>query len=451
MAIVLPFAALRYDQQKVGGLEKVLTQPFDKITPEMQQDYLRRSPYNYTRLIKGESKPGDTPANNVYTRAAGWLAQWRQQGILAQRKQTSSPAFYVYYQKFVPPDARGGAALVRKGFIGLGKLEPYENGIIFPHEQTHSAAKADRLELLRATRAHLESIFLLYSDPERDMEAILDEQAQGPPAICVNDEYGVEHSVWDLEDGEAIRALQEAMTDKKMIIADGHHRYQTAMNFERECRATHPGRNADCSFALMTFVNMDGDGIVILPTHRLVANLDGWNRQEFLKSAEQYFSISRFPFSSEGGRPAAAEKLRAEMERSTSGPRTTSFGALFQEDEAFYCLRQRPEITWEKLLPDLTLAQRSLDVTVLHRIAFGLCLGMDEQAVSKEKYLSYVRQFDEGVSGIVRGGAQACFFLSPAKMSQVRDIAFSGRVLPQKSTDFYPKLLSGLVLYPLEH
>ncbi|MBI2818697.1 MAG: DUF1015 domain-containing protein [Acidobacteria bacterium] len=448
MAVVLPFAALRYDSRKVGSLEQVLTQPYDKISPEMQREYLRRSPYNFARLIKGETKSGDSSTENVYTRAAAWLRDWREQGVLVQRK---APAYYAYYQKFTMPGSVEGSSLVRKGFVGLGKLEPYDSGVIFRHEQTLSAPKADRLDLLRATRANLESIFLLYSDPERNIEAILDRAAATPPVAEVTDDYGVAHQLWDVDDPVEMQELRQAMADKRLIIADGHHRYETALNFQRECQQGHPGREADCSLALMTFVNMEAEGIVILPTHRLVRSLEGWSSQRFLKAAERYFSITRFPFLGEGDWQSAAEKLRTAMEINPSESDATSIGAVFQEDNAFYCLRQRPEISWEKFMPGLTPAERSLDVTILHRIAFGLCLGMDEEAVRKEKYLSYVRQFDEGVESVMQGTSQACFFLSPVKMHQVRDIAFAGRVLPQKSTDFYPKLLSGLALYPLQH
>src|SRR3990172_4505718 len=178
MAVVLPFTALRYDPQKVGGLEQVLTQPYDKISPEMQRDYLRRSPYNLARLIKGEFQPGDSTTENVYTRAAAWLRDWREQGILVQRQ---TAAYYAYYQKFTIPGSVAGSSMIRKGFIGLGKLEPYHSGVIFRHEQTLSAPKADRLNLLRATRTNLESIFLLYGDPERKVEAILDRAAAKLP------------------------------------------------------------------------------------------------------------------------------------------------------------------------------------------------------------------------------------------------------------------------------
>ena len=448
MAVVLPFAALRYDPQKIGSLERVLTQPYDKISAEMQREYLRRSPYNLARLIKGDSKPGDTPSENVYTRAAAWLREWREQGILIQRQ---APAFYAYYQKFTMPGSVAGATRIRKGFIGLGKLEPYDSGVIFRHEQTLSAPKADRLNLLRATRTNLESIFLLYSDPERKVDAILERAAAKQPVVDISDEYGVGHQLWDVDGASDVQELRQSMAGKKLIIADGHHRYETALNFERECRAAHPGRDADCSLALMTFVNLDGEGILILPTHRLVAGLDGWNATNFLKAAEQYFKIQRIPFAADSDRQGAAASMLAAMAGKFTSPDLASFGAIFQGEHAFYCLTQRPDVAWEKLLPELNPAQRSLDVTILHRIGLGLCLGMDEEAVRQEKYLSYVRRFEEGAGSVTAGTSQACFFLSPAKIEQVREIAFSGRVLPQKSTDFYPKLLSGLVLYPLEH
>jgi uncharacterized protein (DUF1015 family) len=414
----------------------------------MQRAYLSRSPYNLARLIKGEAKPGDGPAENVYTRAAAWLREWREQGVLVQRK---GAAYYAYYQRFVPPGSEGGPTLVRKGYIGLGKLEPYDSGVIFRHEQTLSAPKADRLDLLRATRANLESIFLLYSDAERKIEEILDRAAAREPVVEVADEYGVVHQLWDVDGVADVRELHQEMAGKKLIIADGHHRYETALNFERECRGGHGGREADCGYAMMTFVNMEGEGIVILPTHRLVKGVEGWSAQGFLKAAEAYFTVNRYPFASGDEWNEVGEKMRSEMDAGSSKPGEVSIGAVFHGDNAFYRLRQRKDAAWSELLPGMTEAERSLDVNILHRIALGICLGMDEEAVRKEKYLTYVRQFEEGVGSVLAGMAQACFFLNPAKMEQVRDIAFSGRVLPQKSTDFYPKLLSGLVLYPLEH
>ncbi len=445
MAVVLPFAALRYNQGKVGGLVQVVTQPYDKITPEMQREYLRRGPYNLAHLVKGETQAGDGPADNVYTRAAAKLREWRAQGILQQRP---APAFYAYFQRFsLLSPSSGAPPLTRKGFIALGRLEPYDSGVVFRHEQTLSAPKADRLELLRATRAHLESIMMLYSDPQRSVEAVLDEAARRPPAAQVEDEYGVLHQLWEVDDAGNVERIRQAMADQRLIIADGHHRYETALNFQRECRATHPGREADCSFALMTYFNMDGEGIVILPTHRLLAGLPGWNQEEFLAKAAQYFVPERFPFGDAGDHRQALARMQEAMRTAA----TPALGALFQKDAAFYCLQARSDLAWDQLLPDLTPAQRNLDVNILHRVALARCLAVDEESVKNERYLSYVRHWEEGVSPVRQGAAQACFFLNPVRIEQVREIAFAGQLLPQKSTDFYPKLLSGLALYPLNH
>jgi len=444
MAVVLPFAALCYNAERVGGLAQVVTQPYDKITPEMQRECLQRSPYNLAHLVKGETKAGDGPADNVYTRAAATLRDWQAQSILQRRP---APAFYAYFQHFSAAQPSGVETLTRKGFIALGRLEPYDSGVVFRHEQTLAAPKADRLELLRATRAHLESIMMLYSDPQRRIEAVLEEAARQPPAAQVEDEDGVLHQLWEVDDVSSIERIRQAMADQKLIIADGHHRYETALNFERECRATHPGREADCSFALMTYFNMEGEGIVILPTHRLLTGLPGWNREEFLAKAAQYFLPARFPFGDAEDTQQALARMQEAM-RTAAAP---ALGARFQSDAAFYCLQARSDLAWDRLLPDLTPAQRSLDVNILHRIALARCLGVDEESVKNERYLSYVRHWEEGVASIGKGAAQACFFLNPVRIEQVREIAFAGRLLPQKSTDFYPKLLSGLVLYPLDH
>jgi uncharacterized protein (DUF1015 family) len=443
MAVVLPFPALRYDAARVGGLERVLTQPYDKITPEMQRDYLARSPYNLANLVKGESKPDDTATENVYTRGARTLRKWQAEGVLRQRP---GPAFYVYHQRFCPPGEPGSTPRIRKGFIGLGRLEQYAGGVVFRHEQTLSAPKADRLELLRATRAHLESIMMLYSDPGRRLEAMLDEHTLGQPSASVPDEYGVLHTLWDIDDAAILQLLQQEMESKKLIIADGHHRYETALTFERECSARHPGAPQDCSYALMTYINMDGEGITILPTHRVMTGLAGWDPASFLRKAEQYFRISRLPFGDSSDKQQAVQ-----LRHIISHAPAPAFGAFLHGEDAFYSLEAKPDLPWDSLLPDLSTAQRLLNVNILHRIAFARCLGIDEAAVQKERHLAYIRDFDEAVGAVQRGAAQACFLLTPVRIEQVRDIAFAGGTLPQKSTDFYPKLLSGLAMYSLQH
>jgi uncharacterized protein (DUF1015 family) len=444
MAIIAPFRAFCYDPAIVGELDRVVTQPYDKITPEMQKEYFARSAYNLAHIIRGETKAGDTSADNVYTRAAAYFREWREKGVLQERPR---PALYAYFQEFCVPGSPARARLVRKGFIGLGQLEEYSSRVVFRHEQTLSAPKADRLDLLRATRAHFGQIFMLYSDPQQAIDALLDQAASGAPFARVTDDYGTIHTVWEIAEPERIGAIQELMRERKLIIADGHHRYETALNFQRECRAAAQHQGAeDCSYAMMTFVNMDAKGIAILPTHRLVSGVEEFTRSGFLSRAARYFSGREYAFSGASERRVVGEKLRSDMADLAANGRS-AVGAIFQGTDAFYLLELRDAAQNDPALAELTPAERSLDVNILHRIAFGLCLGMDEESVRKEKFLTYVRDFEQGVETVVGKHAQACFFLNPVNIQQVKEIALGGRFLPQKSTDFYPKLLSGLTIY----
>ena len=436
MAIVAPFAALRYDEQKAGRLEALLTQPYDKITPAMQRDYLARSPFNLAHVLKGDLKPADTSENNVYTRAAALLENWLEQGIFVERE---TPAVYVYWQQFCSPGTAKGKT--------LGKLEPYKAGVVFRHEQTLTGPKADRLELLRNVRTQFEQIFMLYSDPEKQVEKLLERETGRAPDARVEDDYGVIHRMWEVTDPARIRAVQEVMRNKKLVIADGHHRYETALNFERECRASRPHAQAsDCSYLPMAFINAESEGIVILPTHRLVNGIEGFSRESFHAQAAPYFERRQFRFFDAETLEEAGRKLQEAMAvRAAQG--RPAVGVLFEGADSFDFLELRPEVDRAQAWPQLLPAERALDVTLLHRLIFERCLGMDEEAVREERFLTYVREFDEGAQRAMAGEAQACFFVNPVTNRQVMEIAMAGRVMPQKSTDFYPKVLSGLAMY----
>jgi uncharacterized protein (DUF1015 family) len=263
MADILPFRALRYDLQRVAA-SQVVTQPYDKITPAMQQQYYEASPYNLVRIILGRREADDNTTNNVYTRAAGNARQWRKEGIL---RQDSLPSVYTCSQAFTAPS---GARFERRGFIALGRVEDYAAKVVFRHEQTLAKPKADRLDLMRATRVHYEQLFLLYEDPG-EIDGLLSSGPAAKPTIEVADEYGVAHRVWQISDPAVIKSVQDRMRDKKLVIADGHHRYETALNFRDECRAAAPAdAQAPYEFVMMTFVNMNDPGLLVLPTHRLV-------------------------------------------------------------------------------------------------------------------------------------------------------------------------------------
>lgn len=433
MAHIEPFRALRYDPAQVS-LCQVATQPYDKITPQMQEGYYLANPYNLVRIILGRREATDNPGDNCYTRAAAFFKEWRRQGVL---RQDPEPAIYRYVQRFAAPG--GGAVMERQGFIALGKIEDYSAGVVFRHEQTLAKPKADRLDLLRATGAHFGQIFMLYSDPRLEIENAL---ATGePPRIEVEDEYGVLHQVWPVDDAEIIQLVRAKMQDKKLVIADGHHRYETALNYRNERRAADPGgnkENAGYEFVMMTFVNMDSPGLVVLPTHRVVHGLSDFSMDTFRTAASDFFSVEEADGSLDARR--ATIMLR---EAAHTGPALMAIS----QSRAFLMSRGKAPA---QVFRGLSFRQQSLDVVQLHKCLLERALGISEEAICNQQNLSYIRDAPEAIATVREGKADLAFLMNPVKVGQVRDIAFAGEVMPQKTTDFYPKLLSGLTIYALE-
>src|ERR1043166_920807 len=414
MAKIYPFRSLRFAPDKVS-LEKVVTQPYDKISADMQDRYYSAHPNNIVRIIFGKTEPSDSAEKNVYTRAAAYLKEWRANGIL---QQLPEPALFIYFQKFTVPDQKD--VRIRKGFVALGQLEDYASKVVFPHERTLTGPKKDRLELLRHTRTQFEQIFMLYEDPEQRIDHVMDEIARRNPDIHVRDEYGVEHSMWTVADHEKIRFIQGQMENKKLIIADGHHRYETALVYRDELRGEKGSDRMP-----MTFFNMNSPGLTILPTHRVLADLPGFDSTNFFDRAADFFDMTEAPT-----------------------PDRPTFGAF--TDGRLVFLRLKISLDLRALMPDLSEKQRSLDVAILHRLLLEKCLGITEEAVKKESYITYVRDRDAAVKAVRERKAQIALLLDPTRFDQLRDIAYEGNVMPQKSTDFYPKVLSGLTMYSLE-
>ena len=410
MANIFPFQAYRYTAE-AGALQDLVTQPYDKISPEMQRRYLQASPYNLVRIILGERHESDSEGDNVYTRAAHNLEDWSSHGILARDPE---PALFAYFQEFTMPDS--GERLVRKGFIGLGAVEEYSAGVVHRHEQTLSGPKKDRLELLRHTHAHFGQLFMLYDDSAGDIDRVLDEAAQAAPTGAVTDEDGTLHSYWKIADAGRIARIRQFMSDKKLLIADGHHRYETALAFSRENPAL-----AGADRVMMTFVNMHSPGLKILATHRLVSGVAGFDAGEFIRQAAAGFEVAQIP-NADGLRRAWAES-----------PARAIIGAAIAS--RLYLIEARD-------------AAGQLDVRILHERLLRL-LGIGEEAVRDEKNLRYVRGVDAALDAARTGAAQVAFLLKPVSVEEVARISFGGGVMPQKSTDFYPKLLSGLTIYKL--
>lgn len=432
MAEIVPFQALRYEPQLVR-LEDVVTQPYDKITPEMQAKYYDLSPHNLVRIILGRSFETDNAAFNVYTRAAEYLHDWRAGGIL---KQDPEPSLYFYSQTFTVPGARGLAE--RRGFIALGRIHDYAERVVYRHEQTLAKPRADRLNLLRHTKAHFGQIFMLYNDPEAEIERLLENNED--PDASILDEYEVLHRVWRIRDAGIVESIQQLMLDKKLLIADGHHRYETALAYRDEQRAQSGSvdRQAPHEFVMMTFIRMESPGLVILPTHRIVHGLPDFDHDRMLETARRFFEIRRIQPRTES---RAATTLLEE-----AGEGGTAFVALTRQGSYLMRARKRPI---QEALSSVSALQRDLDVVQLHRVLLERVLGISEEAIREQAHIRYERDAFEAIS-CVRQGANVAFLMNPARMNQVRDIAFAGEVLPQKSTDFYPKLLSGLAIYALD-
>jgi len=442
MAEIFPFRAYRYNAALVDPA-KVLTQPYDKITPAMAEKYAAASPYNLIPVEKGKSLPSDTPADNVYTRAAAKLDEWIRARVIVQ---DAAPSLYAYFQEYTVPGT--SERRVRKGFIGVGRIEDYSAGVVFRHEQTLSGPKADRLELLRHTETHTGQLFMLYSDPAARVDALLDAAARSKAGVEIRDEYDVVHKLWPVTDARTLDNIRREMADKKLVIADGHHRYETALAYreERRARAGRVDPNAPYEKVMMTLFNTAGKGLTILPTHRVVANVPNFSFAGFRAALGNAFDVHSFPFNGSAERPRAYEQFRRDLVR---GQEQRAIGA-YAGGGAFHIFVLKKEAKLETLLPGVSPAQRRLDVVLLHRLLLERGLNITPDAVKTEKNITYEREMDTAIAEVDSGRAQICFLLNAVSVETVAEMAMGGEVLPQKSTDFFPKLMSGITMYRLK-
>jgi uncharacterized protein (DUF1015 family) len=439
MAQVFPFRALHYNPHKVAPLAHAVTQPYDKITPQMQERYYASSPYNLVRVIRGIAHPADGESANVYTRARDHFRDWIEKGILLP---DAAASIYPYHQEYSVPGGNGGR-MTRRGFIALIRLEDYAERVVHRHEETLSGPKADRLNLLRLTRAHFGQIFMLYSDPPGEVEAALAGHAQGAAWQQAEDEHGTLHSVWRVSDPATVSRVSEAMRSKKLVIADGHHRYETALAYRNERRA---GGALDdrAEYVMATLVRMETPGLTILPTHRVLHGLNGFDWNAFRRAAIEWFDWQ------EAALPAVDAGAELARRVAQAGERGTAVGAYAGNGRAAVLAVRSPQAL-AAALPEVPPALRALDVVALHRLLLERAMKIDAQAVREERHLHYVREAAEAMGAVDKGQADLCFILNPTPMEALRNTAFDGLVMPQKSTDFFPKLLSGLTIYWLDN
>lgn len=440
MATIKPFRGVRYNPARIPNLSLVVAQPYDKISDDLQATYYDLSPYNVVRIDRGKELPGDLPDDpigpNVYTRARDYYTCWLNTGLLIREPQ---PALYVYHQTFKV----NGEPRVRKGLIAAFELAEFVDGVVLPHEQTHAGPKVDRLRLLRANHVYFGQIFMLYPDSQNRVNAILDQAIAGQaPTIDVVElfEQDVHQQVWIVPDPDAIRAVQAELAPKhNLIIADGHHRYETGLHFRREMQEQHPDAPPDAAFnyCLVTLVSMNDPGLVILPTHREIYDYPDITPEHILSRAAAYFEVI----------PAANRETCFALMRAHAARH--AFG--FYADHRYHVLvLKNPHLIDALITEPHSAAWKALDVTILHRMVLEHVVGLTREAVDRAMHVRYHRDAQAAIDNIDAGQGNYVFFLNPARIDEVRAVAEMGEKMPQKSTDFYPKVISGLVMMSVE-
>ena len=441
MATIIPFRGVQFDLAKAGPIADLVCPPYDIISHEQQQALYRKNPHNVIRLEYGLESPGDTETDNRYTRAAALLDEWSKSGILTQ---SDKPAFYVYEMEY----AAGSTVKKLRGFICLVRLEDYDSGIVKPHETTLSGPKTDRLNLLRACRASFSQIFSLFSDPQAKVAATL-AKASGKPNLEVKNSDGVTHRVWTLTDPKDIAAITAELGDKPFFIADGHHRYDTALNYRNERRKAAGSNtgNEPYNYTAMFLARLEDPGLTVLPAHRALFNLNDFHPRRFEDDLNRYFNIERIDFS----RKSEHKDLRTILDTlAHRADHSHVFGMRVRGEHSYYILTLRNEADMDALLPAKSLAYRRLDVSILHHLIIDKLLGIKMETHKLGLNIEYIKDAGEADKRVHDGTAEVVFFMNPTKVSEVRDVAAAGERMPQKATYFYPKLLTGLVMHKID-
>lgn len=432
MAIIKPFRGLRYNQGVIADMASVMTPPYDVISPQEQERYYQIHPNNIIRLDFGKDLPGDSEKVNKYTRAAEFFRAWRKEGIL---RQEDSPAIYIYDQEFLS----GNIWLTRRGFIALVRLEPFDKGSIYPHEQTLPGPKADRLKLTQSCRANLSSIFALFPDETNEIDAALLAMTSTKPEVDFVDDTGVKNKLWVIKEKQTIDRLVGRMKEKPLFIADGHHRYETALVYKEQMQKEHGGSQADLpsDYVMMVCVSMNNKGLKILPAHRLVRNIKDFRLDRILPVLHESFRIELL------GKGCAVKDCMARL---NNAPETHAFIMYAGQEDAYYKLSLNNEKIIDTIFANDHPEWRHLDAGILHGVIINKVLGIAADDVTIKEYVKYVKEEAEAVSLVRSGQYQLAFFLKPTRIEQVKEIASARKVMPPKSTYFYPKLITGIVI-----
>lgn len=443
MAEVKPFAGVRYDQSKAGGdMANLLCPPYDVISPQEQQSYLAKSPYNVIRLELGEVQSTDDSIDNRYTRASSQLEDWLQAGVLIKEQR---PAYYLYEQEF----GLQGQTYQRRSLLASVRLHEWDEGVVLPHEHTLAKPKADRLSLLQATHTNLSPIFCVYTDNDGQVANASAPQATTQLLYEFKDPTtGDLNRLWLLDEPEVVARLEQAFADKKLYMADGHHRYETALTYQAERRAAGDPEGGSADYVLMALAALEDPGLVVLPYHRQV---QGLNERELLslnQNLPSYFDMEEVNIANQ----AKPGTYMAEFIQELDGNEITThvFGMYGNEPDKMTVLKLKTEESISDMMPPHSEAWQHLDVSIFQTVVLEGCLGMSEESISNEEKLSYTRSIEEGVAKVRQGELQLLFILPPTRVAEMLAVADAHDQMPPKSTYFYPKFLTGIVMRLLD-
>lgn len=438
MAKVIPFRGLRYNLDIVGDISNVITPPYDIISKEEQEDFYSKNPYNSIRLELPKELSGDDKCNNKYTRAGETLENWIVQKVLVKE---AVDCFYIYQQEF---SLDGKETYIRTGIIGLVRLEEFDKGIVLPHENTLSKPKADRLQLMRACNANFSQVFGLYDDTEKKIPALIKDYCSKHMPDMMTDKgvVGAVERIWAVQDSEFIKQIEMSFKDKKLYIADGHHRYETALAYRDELRARDSNHTGDelYNYVMMTLVDMDDPGLIILPTHRMINGIKDFDINSFVHKLGEHFEVEQINVQSHN----LQDKVQIAQEiLDKKGLHT--FVLYAHNKEIFYSLSLRSMNIMETLHPDRHSSYLDLDVSILHTLILNNLLGIGEKELKNQDYLEYTHSVSEGIEEVEKGNQQMTFFMTATTIRQIQEVSLANEKMPQKSTYFYPKLVTGLV------
>ncbi|MFH2220505.1 MAG: DUF1015 domain-containing protein [Pseudomonadota bacterium] len=441
MPNIIPFRGVFYNPEKIQNLSDVVAPPFDVISKEAQHRFHENHPHNIVRLTLGMKTENDTTDNNCFTRAADCFNSWLSENILVRDK---TPAIYLSSLEF----SFENRTLIRCGLIALIGLVPFSEGIVLPHEKTFTNVKSERLQLIKACRANFSTIFSMYSDKENSvLDTLKGAVLSRKPVIDFIDHSGHRHVLWRITDAAVHRNVSEAMREKKIYIADGHHRYETALNYREYLSKTDPGFSPDhpANAVMMYLCGMEDPGLIILPAHRMFDEVDASARADLIPRAAEYFDIAKFPFNGNGRDKACSEFISALK----SNTQTNCLGIFMKDRPEFYMLKLKPGVMERMFGGELPKSLIDIDVTILDRLILMEILGFDKNRLDNEKLIAYSSVAEEAIDAIAAGKHDISFILNPTRIDQVRRVAEAGLIMPNKATYFYPKVITGHIMNKL--